>query len=131
MTAFPSLELSSAAPPYYQIREYVQEFCECEYKLTPQYHMTQLAKEMGASHKLDLTSDVTHLIVGNIDTPKYKFTAKERSDVKVFDPDWLHAVREVWLEGGEVDLVELEAKHKLPTFYGLKICVTGFNDGEN
>ena len=29
------------------------------------------AREMGAVTKLDLTADVTHLIVGAIDTPKY------------------------------------------------------------
>lgn len=83
---------------------------------------------MGAVHKFDLTSDVTHLLVGDPDTPKYKFVARERSDVKVLLPSWIEAIRESWLEGGETDVVQAEETHKLPTFHGLKICVTGFED---
>ena len=83
---------------------------------------------MGALHKLDLTSDVTHLIVGDTDTPKYKFVAKERPDVKCLLPSWIDAVRQSWLDGGETKVEALEAEHKVPTFYGLRICVTGFED---
>lgn len=83
---------------------------------------------MGAVHKFDLTSDVTHLIVGDHDTPKYKFVAKERSDVKVMLPSWIAAVRASWLEGGVTDVEAAELQHKLPTFHGLRICVTGFDD---
>jgi len=92
--------------------------------------MAQIAQEMGAVHKLDLTSDVTHLIVGNIDTPKYKYTAKERQDIKVLHPAWLEAVRDSWITGGETDVGALENEHELPTFFGLRICVTGFSDRE-
>ena len=83
---------------------------------------------MGAAHKLDLTSDVTHLIVGDTDTPKYKYVARERPDVKVLMPDWIEAVRDVWMQGGETDVEALEAEYRLPTFAGLKICLTGFED---
>lgn len=83
---------------------------------------------MGAVHKLDLTSDVTHLVVGDSDTPKYKFVAKERPDVSCVLPSWIEAVRAAWLEGGETNVEELEREHRLPTFTGLKLCVTGFND---
>lgn len=83
---------------------------------------------MGAVHKLDLTSDVTHLIVGDTDTPKYKYVAKERTDVKCLLPTWIEAVRQSWLEGGETDVDQLEQEHKLPTFTGLRVCVTGFED---
>ena len=83
---------------------------------------------MGAIHKLDLTSDVTHLIVGDSDTPKYKFVARERPDVKCFLPSWIDAVRASWMEGGETDVNGLEIAHKLPTLTGLKVCVTGFDD---
>jgi DNA replication regulator DPB11 len=85
---------------------------------------------MGAVHKFDLTSDVTHLIVGNIDTPKYKYVAKERPDVKVVLPAWVEAVRESWMTGGDTNVAALESKYRVPTFYGLKICVTGFEDRE-
>ena len=83
---------------------------------------------MGAVNKLDLTSDVTHLVVGDTDTPKYKFVARERPDVKCVRASWLEAVRASWLEGGETNVEAIEVEHKLPTFIGLKICVTGFED---
>jgi len=83
---------------------------------------------MGAAHTLDLTADVTHLIVGNITTPKYRYVARERPDVKVLRPDWLESVRKAWMEGGDVDVEALEQEHRLPTFSGLHICVTGFVD---
>ena len=85
---------------------------------------------MGAAHKYDLTSDVTHLIVGETDTPKYRFVAKERPDVKVLRPAWVEAVRESWLEGGLTDVQAIEQGYLLPTYYGLRICVTGFEDCE-
>lgn len=83
---------------------------------------------MGAVHKLDLTSDVTHLIVGDSDTPKYKFVAKERPDVKCLLPEWVDALRESWVEALEPDLQALEAQYKLPALHKLRICVTGFED---
>ncbi|KAI9678709.1 MAG: hypothetical protein M1817_005766 [Caeruleum heppii] len=86
------------------------------------------AEQMGAIHKLDLTSDVTHLIVGATDTPKYKYVAKERPDVKVLSPEWIGAIRKSWLEGEEIDVRALEETHKLPSLAGLKICLTGFDD---
>lgn len=85
---------------------------------------------MGAAHKYDLTSDVTHLIVGHINTQKYKYVAKERPDVKVVTADWIAAVRESWLQGGETDVEKLEEKHRMPTFFGLRMCITGFEDCE-
>ena len=83
---------------------------------------------MGAVHKFDLTSDVTHLIVGDINTPKYKYVAKMRTDVKVLRAEWVEAVRSSWIQGGDTDIHALEAEYKLPTFFGLSICITGFED---
>lgn len=94
-----------------------------------QSDLASIASQMGAIHKLDLTSDVTHLIVGDPDTPKYKYVAKERPDVKCLLPDWIEAVRQSWLEGGETDVETLEGQYKVPTFFGLRVCVTGFVDG--
>ena len=90
--------------------------------------MANIAVQLGATHKLDLTSDVTHLLVGDIDTPKYKYVAKEREDVKVLRPGWIEAVRQSWIEGGETDVGELEKQYRLPPLSGLTICVTGFED---
>jgi DNA replication regulator DPB11 len=83
---------------------------------------------MGAEHKLDLTSDVTHLLVGDTDTPKYKYVAKEREDVRVLKPDWVDAVRAQWMEAQPIDLNQLDADFRLPVFAGLKVCITGFDD---
>lgn len=86
---------------------------------------------MGAIHKFDLTSDVTHLIVGEINTPKYKFVARERSDVTVLKPEWIEAVRQSWMQGEDTDIRTLEEHHRLQTFAGLSICITGFEDSES
>ena len=93
-----------------------------------QSELSAIAAEMGATSKLDLTSDVTHLIVGEVDTPKYKYVAKERPDVKCLLPQWVYAVREAWMAGEELDVEAIEAQYKLPTFMKLRICVTGFED---
>jgi DNA replication regulator DPB11 len=83
---------------------------------------------MGAAHKFDLTSDVTHLLVGEINTAKYKFVARERSDVVVLRPEWVEAVRQSWMQGEDTDIRALEQQYRLPTFMGLAICITGFED---
>jgi len=84
---------------------------------------------MGATIKLDLTSDVTHLIVGSIDSAKYRYVAKSRDDVKVLSPTWLEALREVWMSGDDdLDVAALEKEYRMPTFFGLKICLTGFDN---
>jgi len=86
--------------------------------------------EMGATHSLDLTSDVTHLVVGCIDTPKYAYVAKERPDIRVLQPGFIDAVKARWMKGEDVraELPALEKEYKCPTFWGLRICVTGFSD---
>lgn len=93
-----------------------------------QTELATIASQMGATHKFDLTSDVTHLLVGETNTPKYKFVARERPDVKVLKPEWIQALRESWMQGGDTDLRTLEEQYKLPTFSGLSICITGFED---
>ena len=83
---------------------------------------------MGAEHKLDLTSDTTHLIVGSTDTLKYRYVAREREDIKVIKPTWIEAVRDVWMQDLPLDLEALTLQHRAPTLDGLKICITGFDD---
>ncbi|KAL3441836.1 BRCT domain-containing protein [Aspergillus insuetus] len=87
-----------------------------------------VASQMGAEHSYDLTSTVTHLIVGEINTPKYKFVARERSDVVVLRPEWVEAVRQSWIKGGDTDIHALEEHYKFSTFSGLSISITGFED---
>jgi DNA replication regulator DPB11 len=85
---------------------------------------------MGATHQLDLTSDVTHLIVGSLDTPKYKYVARERPDVRPITQEFIAAVRSAWLEGDSapINIAALEQQFRVPTLWDLKICVTGFED---
>ncbi|THY01007.1 hypothetical protein D6D03_06115 [Aureobasidium pullulans] len=90
--------------------------------------LNDLAKSMGAVHRLDLTADVTHLIVGNIDTPKCKHTAKERPDIHVLKPEWINAIRKAYMEDQDIDVDALAQEYRLPVFYNLHICVTGFED---
>jgi DNA replication regulator DPB11 len=92
--------------------------------------LASIASQMGASHNYDLTSDVTHLIVGEISTEKYKFVARERSDIVVLRPEWIEAVRQSWMQGGDTDIRALEEQYRLPTFSGTAICITGFEDSE-
>jgi DNA replication regulator DPB11 len=98
------------------------------YLLADQIRLADTAQQMGATHKLDLTGEVTHLIVGDLDTPKYKYVAKERPDIIVLDPKWIDAVREAWMGGGDVDVEGLEKAHRYPTLAGLKVCITGIPD---
>ncbi|EKG16516.1 BRCT domain-containing protein [Macrophomina phaseolina MS6] len=102
--------------------------CCTSINLEQRNELAKWATDMGAAHKYDLTSDVTHLVVGHIDTQKYKYVAKERPDVKVVKPTWVAAVRDSWLQGGETDVEKLEEEHRVPTLFGLRICITGFED---
>lgn len=90
---------------------------------------------MGGEHKLNLTSDVTHLLVEVTHVPtvmhlteKYKYVAANREDIRVLQPEWLEAVRQSWMTVEKFNLQALEEKYKLPIFTGLSICLTGFKD---
>jgi len=90
--------------------------------------LAEWAQEMGADHTLDLTSDVTHLLVGDTDSAKYRYVAREREDVKVLLPEYIQALRTLWMNDQPIDLNALDAQYKCPTLFGLKICITGFED---
>jgi DNA replication regulator DPB11 len=99
--------------------------------MTVQAQLAAFGAQMGATIKLDLTSDVTHLIVGSTDSAKYRYVAKSREDVKVLSPEWLGALNDVWLRGDDnVDVAALEKEYRMPTFFGLKMCLTGYDDPE-
>ena len=83
---------------------------------------------MGATHRYDLTLDVTHLIVGDYDTPKYRYVAKERPDVRPMTTTWIEAMRELWMNDQEIDTEALEVAHTLPTLTSLKFSMTGCDD---
>jgi len=84
---------------------------------------------MGARHILDLTSEATHLICGDLFSAKYCYVAKMRPDVKVMTTKWVEAMYTQWINGEDVDPQTFEAEHRMPVFYKLKISVTGIADG--
>lgn len=111
-----------------------------------QTDIAQKVSELGGVHKYDLTPDVTHLVVGDYDTPKYRHVARERSDIKAMDAAWIEEMSELWKNDDDIDYVALEAKHQLKPLEtcgvepssqeddsaaargSLFICLTGFGD---
>ncbi|PNP38504.1 hypothetical protein TGAMA5MH_09585 [Trichoderma gamsii] len=108
--------------------------------------IAQKVAELGGVHKYDLTPDVTHLVVGGYDTPKYRHVARERVDIKAMDAGWIVAVSELWKKDEEIDLAALEKSYQLkpletsgaepwseeeesPAARGsLLVCLTGFGE---
>jgi DNA replication regulator DPB11 len=72
---------------------------------------------------------VTHLVIGgSVDTPKYKYVARERPDVKVVLPEFVAAVKESWMQGGGTDVEAIEMAYRAPALKGLIVCVTGIEN---
>ncbi|KAL0931474.1 brct domain-containing protein [Colletotrichum truncatum] len=114
----------------------------------PPDQRTEIAKkteELGGVHKYDLTPDVTHLIVGDYDTPKYRHVAKERTDIKAMDATWIDALGQLWMADADIDFPALEREHQLKPLEtcgevpdatnpaqtkrgSLLLCMTGFDD---
>ncbi|UKZ97086.1 uncharacterized protein TrAFT101_011855 [Trichoderma asperellum] len=108
--------------------------------------IAQKVAELGGVHKYDLTPDVTHLVVGGYDTPKYRHVARERVDIKAMDAGWIIAVSELWKKDEEINLAALEKSYQLkpletsgaepwseeeesPAARGsLLVCLTGFGE---
>ncbi|XXH04329.1 hypothetical protein Hte_010743 [Hypoxylon texense] len=110
--------------------------------------IAQRTVDLGGIHKYDLTPDVTHLIVGDYDTAKYRHVARERPDIKPMAAGWVNAVRALWLEAQDIDFAALEETWKLKTFETsggnpngateeqrarsrLTCCLTGFEDSKS
>ncbi len=109
-----------------------------------QTEIDQKVVELGGVHKYDLTPDVTHLIVGDYDTPKYRHVARERPDIKPMDAGWIQAMLETWKNAEDVDFAKLEAEYRLkpldkcgaapalpgqePEHDSLLVCLTGFGE---
>ncbi|KAI8626073.1 hypothetical protein F5Y19DRAFT_231520 [Xylariaceae sp. FL1651] len=107
--------------------------------------IAQRTADMGGIHKYDLTPDVTHLIVGDYNTAKYRHVAKERPDIKCMAAGWVDTVRQLWVEDQEIDFAALESRWMLQPFESsggipnspvpaererkrLVCCLTGFED---
>lgn len=101
--------------------------------------------QLGGIHKYDLTPSVTHLVVGDYDTPKYRHVARERPDVIPMTAGWIWTVLHLWQEDADIDFSKLEELWRLKPFESsggslapssdglhergcLLICLTGFDD---
>ncbi|KAF4462370.1 S-M checkpoint control rad4 [Fusarium albosuccineum] len=120
----------------------------CCTSIPAEHRSTIAAKvaELGGVHKYDLTPDVTHLIVGDYDTPKYRHVARERPDIKAMDAAWIEALSELWKNDDEINYPQLETKYQLKPLEkrgvdpsvqsqdgqaardSLLVCLTGFGD---
>ncbi|KAK6512173.1 hypothetical protein TWF481_001064 [Arthrobotrys musiformis] len=90
--------------------------------------ITAKAADLGAVWKQDLTSDATHLIVGDVTTQKYRYVAKQRPDVKPMRISFIEKAHEAWVATKSIPVHELEVEHAFPPFLGLRICTTGINE---
>lgn len=59
---------------------------------------------------------MTHLIVGEHDTAKYRHVAQERPDIRLMAVGWIEAVRRLWMAAAEIDFASLETEWSLKTF---------------
>ena len=95
-------------------------------------------------HTYDLTPNVTHLMVGEYETPKFRHVARERPDIQPMDAGWVAAVSELWKQDAEIDFAALEREWRLKPleFCGAEVvgdrtepraaalvCLTGFDAG--
>ncbi|KAA8901712.1 hypothetical protein FN846DRAFT_956755 [Sphaerosporella brunnea] len=92
--------------------------------------ISKKCEEMGARHVLDLTSDVTHLVCGALYSPKYRYVAKMRPDVKVMSTKWVDAMYAQWIAGEDIDPRTFEVSYRFPVFYRCRISATGIADAE-
>lgn len=110
--------------------------------MTLQKDVADRTVELGGTHKYDLTPDVTHLIVGDYNTPKYRHVARERPDIKAMDVGWIESLTDLWKNDDHISFRKLEAQYQLKPLErcgagsieggdkaagtGLVICLTGF-----
>ncbi|PKS13365.1 hypothetical protein jhhlp_000136 [Lomentospora prolificans] len=104
----------------------------------------QKTTNLGGVFTGDLTVDVTHLLVGEYDTAKYRHTAKSLAHVKAMDAGWIEALTRLWREDAPIDFAALEKAWQLlpletggddassfdneepPRRKRLMVCLTGF-----
>ncbi|CDZ97539.1 Nucleotide excision repair factor NEF2, RAD4/CUT5 component [Phaffia rhodozyma] len=83
--------------------------------------------ELGAQTEMNLTDTVTHLVSQDFTSEKYKVALS--LGLPILSAEWIKDSHRIWTEGGEVDLPTSIAKHRLPIFRDLRICMSGFEIG--
>ncbi|KAK9367094.1 hypothetical protein V1509DRAFT_627606 [Lipomyces kononenkoae] len=89
------------------------------------------SRKMGATHSLDLTSCVTHMIVSSSDTPKYEYAVMKRPDVVFLRTDFVPQIYERWIAGDDID-IEMSIKEygERRVFEGLTISLSNVVEPE-
>ncbi|WBW70620.1 BRCT domain protein Rad4 [Schizosaccharomyces osmophilus] len=98
--------------------------CCTNIELNKRTEISTKAIKLGATYKSDLTKDVTHLIAGDFDTPKYKFAAKSRPDMKIVSHEWIPRLYDRWVEGEDLESDLLISKFTLPALFKCRVCLT-------
>ncbi|EPY50801.1 BRCT domain-containing protein Rad4 [Schizosaccharomyces cryophilus OY26] len=104
--------------------------CCTNIELNKRTEISTKAIKLGASYKSDLTKDVTHLIAGDFDTPKYKFAAKSRPDMKIVSQEWIPRLYDRWVEGEDLESDLLISKFTLPALFKCRVCLTNIEQPE-
>ncbi|SPO03060.1 related to S-M checkpoint control protein rad4 [Cephalotrichum gorgonifer] len=98
---------------------------------------------LGGVYTNDLTVDVTHLLVGDYETAKYRHAAKALAHTKAMDAGWIEAITDLWREDAPIEFSALEKEWQLrpleisgtpaptpdnpnPGRGRLLVCLTGF-----
>ncbi|GJJ68352.1 topoisomerase (DNA) II binding protein 1 [Entomortierella parvispora] len=81
-------------------------------------------RAMGGEINVDLTEDVTHLLVAKVGSQKYKVAYT--LGIAVLNPAWLNKLYDQWCKGDTFDLKTLTEDHILGPLTGCSICVTGY-----
>ncbi|KAI0302600.1 hypothetical protein BC826DRAFT_985156 [Russula brevipes] len=84
------------------------------------------AGEMGASTTAAFTDYVTHLIAEEHGGAKY-WCAAERK-IPILKPSWILDTFDIWQRGDDFDFDAKVGEHRLPTFSGIILCVSGIED---
>ncbi|KAH8995665.1 hypothetical protein EDB92DRAFT_1943153 [Lactarius akahatsu] len=82
------------------------------------------AGEMGANTTAAFTDYVTHLIAEEHGGAKYWVERK----IPIVRPSWIQDTFEIWQRGDDFDFAAKVEEHRLPTFSGITLCVSGIED---
>ncbi|CAK9439724.1 uncharacterized protein LODBEIA_P38240 [Lodderomyces beijingensis] len=99
------------------------KFCCTGVEARTRKEIMKSIKALGGIQYDDLMTDVQYLIVGNRNTPKYKFCVKKRLDIVFLAEDAVLRIYEKWLMGEEQSSLQLE-HYRLPVFSGISACIS-------
>ncbi|KAK9471905.1 uncharacterized protein V1510DRAFT_366929 [Dipodascopsis tothii] len=106
-------------------------FCCTAVEAALRAEIDEKCRAMGAIHRLDLMSDVTHMVVASIFTAKYTYAAAHRPEIVFVRPRFVSELYERWLAGDDVSPgaeAEIAEFGRLPVFDSLTVCFTNMHD---